>query len=44
MIAGYVALEVASTAEAVEIATRFADVVGDVELDIRPAPLAPEPK
>lgn len=36
LIAGYVLFDVPSLTEAVEWATRFAGVVGDVELDLRP--------
>jgi hypothetical protein len=37
LVAGFAVLRVTSLDEAVEWATRFATVVGDVELDIRPA-------
>lgn len=36
LIAGFVIIRVTSMDEAIEWATRFADVVGDVEIDIRP--------
>ena len=35
MIAGFAVLQVDSKAEALEWATRFADVIGDVEIEVR---------
>jgi hypothetical protein len=35
LIAGFAILEVASKEEAIEWATRFAEVIGDVEIEIR---------
>ena len=35
MIAGFAVLQVDSKEQAIEWATRFADVIGDVEIEIR---------
>jgi hypothetical protein len=46
LIAGFAVLQVESKEEAIEWATRFADVIGDVEIEVRQvveiSDLAPE--